>query len=117
VDEVIGSYNRVESKVWSFPYAWMPNLTVDEIPRYYTEHENTFGSTRCICPWSVVDILPNGDVATCVDIPDYVAGNIRENGIMEIWNNERYKRFRAVVKEEGHLPACTRCSGLIGRGL
>jgi radical SAM protein with 4Fe4S-binding SPASM domain len=117
VEGLVSAIKQIDARQWSFPFAFMPKLSYDEIPRYYREHSNTFGADQCKCPWAIVQVLPNGDVATCIDLPDYVAGNIREQSILEIWNNEKYRKFRSVLKQHGHLPACTRCSGLVGRGL
>ena len=58
--------------------------------------------------------MPNGDVVTCRDYSDYVTGNIEENSITEIWNNEKYQNFRNVLKDEKLLPICSRCCGLMG---
>jgi radical SAM protein with 4Fe4S-binding SPASM domain len=58
--------------------------------------------------------MPNGDVATCRDYPDYVCGNIQKQGLLEIWNNDRYRKFRESLKNDGLLPICSRCCGLMG---
>ncbi len=111
---LVRSVRGIRSRQWTFPYVFLPELSYDEIPRYYTEHANTFGRDKCLFPWSVVEILPNGDVVTCGGYPDYKAGNIQEQGILEIWNNERYQKFRCVIKDE-LLPVCSRCCGLYGK--
>jgi MoaA/NifB/PqqE/SkfB family radical SAM enzyme len=117
IRKLVDTVRRIQSRPWSFPFAFMPNLSYEDIPRYYKQHSDTFGVERCSCPWSVVQVLPNGDVATCIDLPDYIAGNIRHQSILDIWNNERYRKFRRVLREEGHMAACCRTSGLLGRGL
>jgi radical SAM protein with 4Fe4S-binding SPASM domain len=59
--------------------------------------------------------MPNGDVVTCRDYPDVVVGNIKEKSILELWNNDKMRGFRNLLKEEGGLlPVCTRCQGLMG---
>ena len=58
--------------------------------------------------------MPNGDVVTCRDYSDFITGNIEENSITEIWNNEKYQKFRNVLKDEKLLPICSRCCGLMG---
>jgi radical SAM protein with 4Fe4S-binding SPASM domain len=113
-DALVESVKRIKSRRWSFPYLFAPELKYEDIPCYYREHANLFGYGKCVAPWTTIEIMPNGDVATCRDYPDYVVGNIKENGILDIWNNERYRRFRAVLKEEKLLPICTRCCQLMG---
>ena len=114
IDSLVESVKRIKSKRWSFPYLFAPELRYEDIPHYYQEHGNLFGFRKCVAPWTTVEITPNGDVATCRDYPDYVVGNIGEDSILDIWNNERYRRFRAVLKEETLLPICSRCCQLMG---
>jgi radical SAM protein with 4Fe4S-binding SPASM domain len=74
-----------------------------------------FGYDNCVAPWLIAEVMPNGDVAPCRDYPDYVVGNICEDSIVNIFNNERYRKFRTALKEEGGLfPICARCCGLMG---
>jgi len=88
-----------------------PNFTDDEIRRYYTSFEFVPDSyaPRCISPWMTVYIFPNGDVKPCLDVC-FVAGNILEERFPEIWNNEKFRRYRSVLKKRGYFPACTRCT-------
>jgi MoaA/NifB/PqqE/SkfB family radical SAM enzyme len=112
---VVESVKRIRAKNYSFPYLLVPNLDYEDIPRYYAEPANTFGYDRCIYPWLVTDIMPNGDVVPCRDYPDYVTGNITEQGILDIFNGDRYRKFREALKEAGGLlPICARCCGLMG---
>jgi radical SAM protein with 4Fe4S-binding SPASM domain len=112
---VVDSVKRIRSRKYSFPYLLIPNLKYEDIPRYYQEPANTFGYDRCVYPWIVTDIMPNGDVVPCRDYPDYVVGNIKEDSIANIFNGERYRRFRRALKESGGLfPICARCCGLMG---
>ena len=112
---VVESVKRIRSKEYSFPYLLIPNLEYEDIPRYYQEPANAFGYDRCVYPWMVTDIMPNGDVAPCRDYPDYVVGNIKEDSLLDVWNSERYRKFRTALKAEGGLfPICARCCGLMG---
>ena len=111
---VVESIKRIRSKRYSFPYLLIPDLTYEEIPRYYNEPGNFLGYKRCIYPWMVTEIMPNGAVATCRDFPDVVVGNIREQGLLDIFNNDTYRKFRKALKEEGTFPICARCCGLMG---
>ncbi len=113
-DALVHSVKRIKSRKWTFPYLFAPQLEYEDIPRYYREHGNLFGYRKCVNPWTIIEIMPNGDVATCRDYPDYVVGNIKEDNILNIWNNERYRKFRTVLKKEGIFPICSRCCELMG---
>ncbi len=110
---LVDTVNRIRARRWSFRYRFRPDLMAEEIPRYFTDHGRTFSHKRCLVPWWVVYALPNGDVTTCGDYPDYIVGNILRSGIRDIWNNERYRKFRQTVKQDGLLPICSRCCGLL----
>jgi MoaA/NifB/PqqE/SkfB family radical SAM enzyme len=114
VGAVQESARRIRAKKYSFPYLFLPELTIEEIPRYYVEPENFFGYDKCVAPWLVAEVMPEGSVATCRDYPDYVAGNIKEQGILDIFHGERYWRFRNALREHGMFPICARCCGLMG---
>ena len=105
---------RVRSRSWPFTYLTIPDLTDEQIHKYFTEPLNTFGSDYCISPWVTTEIQANGDVATCRDHPDYVVGNIMEDPILKIFNNAKYRRFRRHLQTKGLMPVCARCCGMMG---
>lgn len=93
----------------------MPPLTEPpELERYYKDHSCTFGFDRCVSIYSAVEINSNGDMSPCRDYHDYVVGNVKNNTVTELWNSDKYKKFRKSVSEEGLMPVCTRCCGLMG---
>jgi radical SAM protein with 4Fe4S-binding SPASM domain len=105
----------IKARKWSFHYKFFPVIDDEDIEPFFRDHANSFGYTRCTAPWSVGEILPNGDVANCRDYPDVVAGNIRDTPFTELWNKGRLVEFRQLLVENGgHLPVCTRCHGLMG---
>jgi radical SAM protein with 4Fe4S-binding SPASM domain len=115
VGALMESRRTVDSHRWAFPYIFVPNLPDESsIREYYRDPSQTFGYKRCLAPYYMVLILPNGDVATCRDYPDYVVANIRDHSLAEIFNHERYQRFRRALKEDGLFPICSRCCGLMG---
>jgi radical SAM protein with 4Fe4S-binding SPASM domain len=115
VDAIIAGRRGLEERRWPFPHLYIPNLPDETaIREYYQNPSSLFGFRRCLAPYYMALILPNGEVATCRDYPDFVAGNIREQPLPEIFNNERYRRFRRALKKEGLFPICARCCGLMG---
>lgn len=111
--ELTATIRRIRSKRWSFAYVFAPDLRDEQIPAFYAHHSETFGYERCVAPWMMTAILPNGDVSPCRDYPDYIVGNIREQRLTEMWNGQRFRRFRCALKEETLFPVCTRCCGLM----
>jgi len=102
-DEISSLTNR--SKVTSFP-----DLTHQDILKYYSEDGCIKG--RCIAPFFVAVVKPNGDVKFCPDewIDDFVLGNVRNDSFDNIWNNDKARKFRAVLLKQKHFAGCKRCS-------
>lgn len=97
------------------PVIFIPNLDGEEdIEKYYTDHSERFGYDECISIFQVVEIDSNGDISPCRDYHDYVVGNIKEQTITEIWNSDRFRQFRKSISQDGLMPVCSRCCGLMG---
>ncbi len=97
------------------PPMMMPNLkNREQIQRYYTDHTATFGYDQCVSIYMTLEIDSNGDVGLCRDYHDYVIGNIKTDAIAEIWNGPAALKFRRSISEQGIMPACRRCCGLMG---
>jgi radical SAM protein with 4Fe4S-binding SPASM domain len=111
---VVQSVKRLNERQWSFPYVFFPDLKSEDVPSYYSDHTKTFGYNQCRAPWLMCEIMPNGDVATCRDYPDVVVGNIKQDSILNIWNSQRSRDFRLLLKNDGLMPICSRCQGLMG---
>ncbi|UCC95267.1 MAG: radical SAM protein [Candidatus Omnitrophota bacterium] len=109
------SLDRARKKQWSFDYLVVPDLKGNDVKDYYLCPEKMFGYGKCAAPFIMVDIMPNGDVTTCRDFIDVKVGNITENDLLSIWNNEKFVAFRKLLIEKGGLlPQCSRCCGLMG---
>lgn len=114
-DALVSCVKKIRKKKYPFPYLFIPDLPLEDIPKYYAEPGNFFGYGRCITPWLITELMPNGDVSPCRDYPDYIVGNIQKDSLLNIFNNERYQEFRRALKESGGVfPICARCCGLMG---
>lgn len=106
---------NIKNKKWPFRYMIIPDLKAKDIDEYYLNPEKMFGYSKCVAPFIMVDIMPNGDVTTCRDFIDVKVGNITEKPLLEIWNGEEFVRFRKLlIDQHGLLPQCSRCCGLMG---
>ena len=66
-----------------------------------------FGFGKCVTPFLEVNIMPNGDVVTCRDYIDVKVGNIAENKLLDIWNNDGFSTLSASPhrKRRGCCPS------------
>jgi MoaA/NifB/PqqE/SkfB family radical SAM enzyme len=104
---------EILSRKVNFSVNVYPNLTAEETEKYY--HDPAFipqgYKKRCLSPWMVAYIFPNGDLRPCLNFA-YSPGNIKEESFKRIWNNKKYLNFRGVLKGKGIFPVCTRCTEL-----
>jgi len=90
-----------------------PNFSLKGIREYYA-HPSSMPAgypARCLSPWMVAYIFPDGEVRPCLNL-DYSYGNIKRAPLGALWNNERAVRFRAMLKQNKIFPVCPRCTEL-----
>ncbi|MBD3196147.1 MAG: radical SAM protein [Candidatus Lokiarchaeota archaeon] len=63
----------------------------------------------CSAPWKALDITVDGDIAPCHIYYDLKMGNLYEKSFNEIWNGEKYRRFRTYMKEHKFMSICPGC--------
>jgi radical SAM protein with 4Fe4S-binding SPASM domain len=68
--------------------------------------------SRCSGGFSSCVVLPNGDVVLCEQMPhsaEFVVGNVRQHGLMEVWNSERLLDFVVPPREKFGSTPCAGC--------
>ncbi|MBN2053302.1 radical SAM protein [bacterium] len=85
-----------------------PQVPVQYIMDHYAGRVD-LSKYYCHSPWAKVEISPYGDVYPCLE---YVAGNIREEPFMKIWNGTRFREFRRRLKQKGLFKACQGCCNM-----
>lgn len=72
------------------------------------------GGTQKKCGWGVhrCEIMPNGDVTSCGPITfnrrDYVAGNVKELPLEQIWNSSHFTEIRGLTQVD-FRGLCSKC--------
>jgi len=112
-EKVIEVRKRLLATPPRVPVAFYPNLTDAEVRAWYGgfAFEPASYSGRCKSPWMVAYVFPDGGVRPLHSM-NFVAGNVREATFRDIWNNDKYRRYRRTVKECGRFPICSRCTEL-----
>ncbi len=62
----------------------------------------------CMMPWIHTHIWPSGKSFPCCMSSESV-GDLNDNSLKEIWNNEKYKKLRRNMLKEKESSECTRC--------
>ncbi len=63
----------------------------------------------CLLPWVHAYIRFDGKVQVCCWFEDAVMGDLNAQSFSEIWNNEKYKKFRELVNSSAPLKPCLGC--------
>lgn len=110
-DSLIRALRGLRSRVWPFLLSVYPELTEEEIHRYYGAGEFVPDRYphRCVSPWITVYVFPDGSVRPCLST-NYPAGNLKEQTFQEIWNGEPLKRYRRAIREDRAWPFCSKCT-------
>jgi len=88
---------------------FLPEMKPSEISRYYLDTNNWVKNDKCNFIWAAVRIDHQGDIFPCFK---YIYGNIRNQKLSDVWNNQKARNFRSRVRNVGLLPACIRCCKL-----
>lgn len=67
-----------------------------------------FDNRRCYITRSKITIDPYGNVLGCAFFDNWILGNIRNQSLEEIWNNDRHKRFMRHFAR-GNIKICDYC--------
>ncbi len=112
LSKIIDQIDKFRRKNHQLEIKFVPEISSVNLKQYYTDPRFCLGKKRCSSPWRKIDIKPNGNVAFCMDYPDYIIGNVRDNSLRSIWNNERARNFRKALMKFNKFPICTRCCQL-----
>jgi len=103
-----------------YHYYFDPVLEGENLIQYYDDKTWMFKDSPCFLPWYIAQVDISGDVTVrghCI-LPSF--GNIMENSFMDVWNSDRAKELRMMIKNNGTYAACNKCIGtmytLRGRG-
>jgi len=78
---------------------------------YEIIHKTHFKSEEkyCFSPFKHIHVAWNGNVLYCTDFYDFSAGNVKENDIIDIFNNELSQKFCQEIIN-GNCATCKHCS-------
>ncbi|UUZ96890.1 radical SAM protein [Paenibacillus sp. P25] len=118
VTSLVEALRRINERVWKIRVRYQPGLDYDEI-QHFVQGEAMVSrcATTCMALSTRVDILPTGDVTACKFFSEFTVGNLKEQGLKEIWESEEYERIREIINVEGLTPACSKCSVLYLHGI
>jgi radical SAM protein with 4Fe4S-binding SPASM domain len=115
---LIEALERINERVWNIRVRYQPGLDYDEIEQFVRGEVMTSRcATTCMALSTRLDVLPTGDVTACKFFSEFTVGNLKEQGLQEIWDSDNYDRVREIINVEGLTPACSKCSVLYLHGI
>lgn len=103
---------KILKRNYSFPVDFYPNLSLEGLRKYYQDYPSSLEySQRCISPWMVAYIFPEGEVRPCLNFSNSY-GNITKDKFSRLWNSPEAQRFRRLLKQNKLFPVCLRCTEL-----
>lgn len=109
IDSLLNRYDSSVINVTMVPH----NFTSTQLSHYFSTEWGTYvEDNKCPSLKYRTTILPNGDVIPCTVFCDLVVGNISDQTIYEIWENEKYNKFRELLDKK-LLPMCYRCCDML----
>jgi MoaA/NifB/PqqE/SkfB family radical SAM enzyme len=96
-----------KGKAYGVNVSFMPPLrSKEQIGQRFYSVETPYVN-KCFYPWYASRINPSGDVYPCsIDVR---IGNITEASFKELWNSDKYVKFRRTLKREKLFPKCAKC--------
>jgi hypothetical protein len=95
---------------YPFPIFFKPDLRGEKLKHWYSRAARVKG--RCLYIWTDMRVEPDGTVNACQVMPTPM-GNVREEPLSSLLNNQLYRGFRAGNRAAGGVfPACARCCKL-----
>ncbi len=109
---ILSELSAIREGPWTERVFVAPPGVEQNLEAYYDSRALSFQDQFCTAIYRELWILPDGEVAACAHLKDMAMGNIRQAGLMAIWNGPRYRVFRQCLAKS-LLPACMRCEKLI----
>ncbi|MEH2328379.1 radical SAM protein [Nostoc sp.] len=108
---------KVNTRTWNIRIRYQPALEADEFSAFVGgSDEPGQRRTRCLSISNRMDVLADGSVSSCKLFPEFNIGNLYEQGVLDIWQSDAFKRVRETI--HGSLtPICSKCVLLYRHGL
>lgn len=115
-EELLSEFKRAYNAANAYDVPTNLKSLIDDIDTFWKKYvEVGVQNERRICalPWLSTYITVDGDVLPCCSFsttPEGAMGNIFREDFMDIWNKEKYRKFRKAIRE-GKRPyrICQNC--------
>ena len=81
---------------------WLKNFFYDSLNPIST-------NANCMASWFFTQILADGNVIVYSRCHNKSVGNINNEKLLNIWNNDKMREWRKFIKQHKKMPMCSRC--------
>ena len=100
---------KLNSRTWNIRLRFQPALEADEFEHFIVGTEQPGQRrTQCLSIANRMDVLADGSVSSCKLYPEFSVGNLYQEGVMDIWHGENFRRVREILGQ-GLTPICSKC--------
>ena len=111
IDRLASDLQILKTSNHPFLLTVYPDFSKEETLKYYKDKEFLSAEypKRCLSPWVVSYIYPDGGVLPCHSL-GFVSGNIKTESFKDIWNGKEMRKFRVELKKQKHFGVCPKCT-------
>jgi MoaA/NifB/PqqE/SkfB family radical SAM enzyme len=102
-----GQLRHLDTAQYPYRLEFHPPLPVEEMMEFYRDPDfkrQTARSCTLISNYAFVD--PRGRLYPCLTLD---MGNVFEQPFESVWNGQKFRAFRRLLRREQRLPLCERC--------
>jgi len=102
---------KLNSHVWNTSVKFHPIMRLDEIKRIVIG-KGRLKEQHCLGLSSRISIWADGNTSFCSNFPEFEIGDINKQGMMEIWQSDKFRRVREIMNTKSMPISCQRCRQL-----
>jgi len=108
---------KVNARPWNMRIRYQPALEADEFSAFVGGSDSPGQRrTQCLSISNRMDVLADGNVSSCKLFPEFSVGNLYEQGVLDIWQSDAFRRVRETI-HGGLTPICSKCVLLYRHGI
>lgn len=117
ITELRSQIEKVNQREWNIRLRYQPALEADEFAAFVGGSDDPGQRRkRCLSISNRMDVLADGSVSSCKLFPEFSVGNLYDQGVLEIWQGEVFKKVRSTM-HGGLTPICSKCVLLYRHGI
>jgi radical SAM protein with 4Fe4S-binding SPASM domain len=110
IEVLKSSMRRLAERTWGVRVRYQPQLEEDEIDDFILGTSRPAQQrAKCLAVSNRMEVHADGKVSSCKFFPEFVVGDLHDEGVVELWQGERFRRVRGELRASGLMPVCSKC--------